>query len=248
MWGALATWVPWLGMMCAVETSTMANPDAPCAVLWDLDGTLINSEPLWHAQEQQFVEQAGGIWTATDRRALIGMTMTEASMYLLSRSPRPPTRDSTEVSHHIIAGVIARLTQQVTWFAGARELLDDLTAHGVPQALVTNAWPVFIEAAIGQLPRDTFALVVNGQSVQKGKPHPEPYRTAAQRLGFRPVDCLAIEDSEPGIRSATAAGVPTLAITDSGAPAAGVTTLPTLQGLTVTSLFGAFRAARSSLI
>ncbi|MBO1756348.1 HAD family phosphatase [Allobranchiibius sp. CTAmp26] len=218
--------------------------ETPRAVLWDLDGTLIDSEPLWHAEEQQFVQRAGGIWTATDRRALIGMTMTESSIYLLSRSPRPPTSDVDEVSHRIIDGVITRLTHRVPWCAGAPDLLDHLTAHGIPQALVTSAWPAFIEAAIGHLPRDTFTVVIDGQSVQHGKPHPEPYRTAAKRLGFRPADCLAIEDSEPGIRSATAAGVPTLAITDRDTTQTRVVTRPTLEGLTMTSLGEAFHDAR----
>lgn len=119
--------------------------------------------------------------------------------------------------------------------------------HRIPQALVTSAWPAFTEAAIGHLPRNTFTLVIDGQTVQNGKPHPEPYQTAARRLGFRPVDCLAIEDSEPGIRSATAAGVPTLAVTGPGATQARVATRPTLEGLTVTSLSEAFRDARSLL-
>lgn len=225
----------------------MTCPDLPEAVLWDLDGTLIDTEPLWHAEQQQFVEQAGGTWTATDRRAQVGMDMLESSVRLLSRSPRPPTSDAMEVSHRIIDGVITRLQHQVPWCAGARELLDDLTAHRVPQALVTSAWPVFIEAAIGHLPCDTFILVIDGHSVQHGKPHPEPYRTAAERLGFRPADCLAIEDSEPGIRSATAAGVPTLAITDPSVTQARAATRASLDGLTATSLGAAFHHSRELL-
>ncbi len=234
-------------MMPLMEAATLTNPDIPQAVLWDLDGTLIDSEPLWHAEQQQFVEHAGGTWTATDRRTLVGMTMIESSAYLLSRSPRPPTSDALEVSHRIITGVIARLKDHVPWCAGARALLDELTAHRIPQALVTSAWPVFIEAAIGQLPRDTFTLVIDGQSVQHGKPHPEPYQTAAQRLGVRPVDCLAIEDSEPGVRSATSAGVPTLAVTHLSATQVGAATRPTLDGLTLTSLSAAFHDARTLL-
>ena len=226
----------------------MNHHDRPRAVLWDLDGTLIDTEPLWHAEQQQFVEHAGGIWTVTDRRMLVGMTMTESSIYVLSRSPRPATSEAVEVSHRIISGVIARLARQTPWCVGARELMNDLTAHRVPQALVTSAWPVFIEAVIGQLPGDTFTLVIDGQSVQHSKPHPEPYQTAAQRLGFRPGDCLAIEDSDPGIRSATAAGVPTLAVTaDTGATQTGAVIRPTLQGLTVTSLSAVFQDARTLL-
>lgn len=230
-----------------MEEATITHPDRPCAVLWDLDGTLIDTEPLWHAEQQQFVENAGGIWTATDRSMLVGMTMAESSIYVLSRSPRPSTSDAIEVSHHIISGVIARLDRQVPWCDGALELMDDLTAHRIPQALVTSAWPVFVEAAIGQLPRNTFTLVIDGQSVQHGKPHPEPYQSAAQRLGFRPGDCLAIEDSEPGIRSATSAGVPTLAITVTGVTQSRAVTRPTLRGLTVTSLSAVFQDARTLL-
>lgn len=95
---------------------------------------------------------------------MIGMTMIESSTCLLSRSPRSPTTGVSEVSEvslRVINGVIARLAAEVPWCAGARDLLADRTQHVIPQVLVTNAWPAFIDAAISQLPRDTFIRVID---------------------------------------------------------------------------------------
>ena len=84
--------------------------------------------------------------------------------------------------------------------------------RGVPSALVTMSWRSLADAVVAALPDGAFAAVVTGDEVSHGKPHPEPYRAAARLLGVLPQDCVAIEDSPTGVRSAVAAGVPTLAV------------------------------------
>jgi HAD superfamily hydrolase (TIGR01509 family) len=100
----------------------------------------------------------------------------------------------------------------VPWRPGARELLADLARSGVPCALVTMSWQRFVAPILAQLPDRTFVTVVTGDRVEFGKPHPEPYLTAAAELGVRPEDCIAIEDSNTGAKSAVAAGCTVLCV------------------------------------
>ena len=109
--------------------------------------------------------------------------------------------------------MIARVRQEVPWRPGARELLAQLRAAGVPCALVTMSYRRFVEPVLAALPPDTFAAVVTGDRVDQGKPHPEPYlRAAAPSSGWTRRTCLAIEDSNTGCRSAEAAGCAVLAV------------------------------------
>ena len=98
------------------------------------------------------------------------------------------------------------------WRPGARELLAEAVAAGVPCALVTMSYQRFVDPILAELPEGTFTEVVTGDSVSQGKPHPEPYLTAAKLLGVQPEDCLAVEDSDPGTTSAVAAGCLVLVI------------------------------------
>jgi HAD superfamily hydrolase (TIGR01509 family) len=100
----------------------------------------------------------------------------------------------------------------VPWRPGARELLEALRAEGVPSALVTMSWRSLADAVVAALPDGAFAVVVTGDEVAHGKPHPEPYRAAARLLGVEPEDCVAIEDSNTGAKSAVAAGCTVLCV------------------------------------
>ena len=111
-----------------------------------------------------------------------------------------------DIVEKLSAGVTALLRQRIPWRPGARELLAALKLRGVPCALVTMSWKDLTAEVVGQLPRDSFQTVITGDMVMNGKPHPEPYRRAAEELGVDPVACVAIEDSPPGIASAEAAG------------------------------------------
>ncbi|MEO3935293.1 HAD family hydrolase [Dermatophilaceae bacterium Soc4.6] len=215
----------------------------PAAVLWDMDGTLIDSEPYWIAEEHALVEAYGGTWSDEQAHALVGNPLEVSAQYILDHSP--VTLTVAEVVDRLMRGVMARVEQEVPWRPGAPELLAACRAVGVSTALVTMSWRPFTDLLLQVLPADSFDVVVPGDAVVNGKPHPEPYLTALRELGLEAADCVAIEDSPAGVRSAAAAGVPTIAVPHV-VPVpriAGVVQLPTLAGLTPHDLLPLLDAA-----
>ena len=117
-----------------------------------------------------------------------------------------------EIVNQLLDGVIARVRRKVPWRPGARDLLAQLRTEKIPCALVTMSWRRLADAIVGELPRGSFAATIVGDEVRRGKPHPEPYLAAARALSVSPKDCVALEDSPTGVRSATAAGCHVIAI------------------------------------
>jgi len=203
----------------------------PAAVLWDMDGTLIDSEPYWIAEEHALVEAHGGVWTDEHAHQLVGNDLLVSAAYIQQHSPIELT--PVQIVHELLAGVVGRVSQHVPWRPGAHELLQSLLAQGVPCALVTMSWRFLADVFVAQLAEGTFAAVITGDEVDHGKPHPEPYRAAARALGVDLAGCIAIEDSPPGVASAVAAGVRTIAVPHA-VPVPhidGAVQVPTLQGL-----------------
>jgi HAD superfamily hydrolase (TIGR01509 family) len=182
----------------------------PAAVLWDMDGTLVDTEPYWIDVEFELAEKHGGTWSREHALELVGNDLITSGRYIrehmgLALSPE-------EIVEALLDGVVARVQDQVPWCAGARELLAELRAAQVPCALVTMSYTRFVAPILAALPADTFSAIVTGDVVERGKPDPEPYLTAARMLGVRPSDCLAIEDSNTGTTSAVAAGCTVLVV------------------------------------
>lgn len=213
----------------------------PAAVLWDMDGTLVDTEPYWIAAEHALVEEHGGLWTDEHAHQLVGNDLLVSAEYILAHSPIELT--PLEIVHELLASVVVRVTEHVPWRPGARELLESLVAHGVQCALVTMSWESLATAVVSNLPHDSFAAVVTGDVVLHGKPHPEPYLEAARRLGVDPAACIAIEDSPPGVASAVAAGIPTIAVPHhvEVPETVGAVQISTLAGLTPPDLLPIFR-------
>lgn len=181
------------------------------AVLWDMDGTLVDTEPYWIASEFDIVAEHGnGSWSHEHGLALVGKDLRDSAAYIREVGEMPFEID--EIVNLLMDGVIARCAEETPWRPGARELLADLNASDVPCALVTMSWKRLTDAIVPLLPSGSFVAVVTGDDVANGKPHPEPYLTAAARLGVDPHDCIAIEDSTLGARSADAAGCCTLVV------------------------------------
>jgi HAD superfamily hydrolase (TIGR01509 family) len=184
--------------------------DYPAAVLWDMDGTLVDTEPYWIATEFAMAEKYGGTWSQEHALNLVGKALLDSGAYI--RDHMGIDRTPQEIVDELLDGVVARVEESVPWRPGARELLTDLEAHGIPCALVTMSWQRFVAPILALLPDRTFVTVVTGDRVEFGKPHPEPYLTAAAELGVRPEDCIAIEDSNTGAKSAVAAGCTVLCV------------------------------------
>jgi len=185
-------------------------PAAPAAVLWDMDGTLVDTEPYWIDTEYAMASKYGGEWSREDALRLVGNDLLESGRYIQERMGLGLTAE--DVVEELLDGVVERVTEEVPWRPGARELLTDLRSAGVRCALVTMSYERFVAPILAQLPTETFAVIVTGDQVRNGKPHPEPYQTAAAALGVRAADCLAIEDSNTGARSAEAAGCTVLVV------------------------------------
>jgi HAD superfamily hydrolase (TIGR01509 family) len=192
-------------------TETAAPAAAPpAAVLWDMDGTLVDTEPYWMASEHELVDSFGGTWTDEDAKSIIGFDLLDAAVVIRERGG--VDLEPEEIVERLLDGVVARVRENVPWRPGARRLLSELNAMGVPCALVTMSWARLVDAIVEALAPITFQAVVTGDAVEHGKPHPEPYQLAAERLGVDPVQCVAIEDSPPGVESATAAGCVVVAV------------------------------------
>ncbi len=211
------------------------SPGLPAAVLWDMDGTLIDSEPYWIAEEYELVESFGGSWSLEHSEKLVGANLLHTAAYI--REHTPVDLEPVELIDRLQGGVVRRLRADLPWRPGARELLADLGAAGVPCALVTMSWRSMVDAVLENLP-GAFAATITGDEVSKGKPHPEPYYAGAEALGVPIEACIALEDSPTGVASAYASGARTIAIPHVVAvnPRPGLAFAQSLAGLTPADL------------
>jgi HAD superfamily hydrolase (TIGR01509 family) len=228
----------------ARETSAPVADLLPAAVFWDMDGTLVDTEPYWINAEHAIVKEAGGVWNEEYAHQLVGNDLMVSAEFIRDNSP--VTLEPVEIIDELLERVIAQVTVHVPWRPGAVELLTALGEAGVPNALVTMSWRSLADAVVTALPAGTFTAVITGDEVQHGKPHPEPYLAAARALGVEVGECVAIEDSPTGVRSAVAAGVPTLAVPHVvPVPSlSGAVQVPSLRGLTPRDLRTLFNGAR----
>ena len=180
------------------------------AVLWDMDGTLVDTEPDWIASEFELIEAHGGTWSHEHAMNLVGNDLIESGRYIHEHSGID--LEPSEIVEELLDRVMARVNVTVPWRPGALELLADLRERGVRCALVTMSYRRFVAPILDSLPPDTFEVVVTGDAVTQGKPHPEPYLKAAAILGVDPAGTIAIEDSNTGARSAEAAGCTVLVV------------------------------------
>lgn len=186
------------------------RPDWPAAVLWDMDGTLVETESYWIDAEFALAEKYGGRWNADHAMNLVGNDLIESGRYI--REHMGIDLEPSVIVEELLDSVISAIAREVPWRPGAVELLADLNAAGIPCALVTMSYRSFVAPVLAALPADSFAAVVTGDSVSRGKPHPEPYLKGARNLDVDPFECVAIEDSNTGARSAESAGCTVLVV------------------------------------
>ncbi len=184
-----------------------------------MDGLLVDSEPLWFEVETEIMGRMGGAWTHADQQHLVGGPLSHSLGYMLARVARPvPAEILERWLTEGITGLVRR--HGVAMMPGARELVAEVGAAGLPCALVTSAQRDLMEAVLGTT-GVAFTATVCAGDVQRGKPDPEPYLLAAGLLGVDPGGCVALEDSPNGIASAEAAGCAVIAVPNVVPVAAG---------------------------
>lgn len=213
------------------------------AVLWDMDGTLVDTEPYWFNAEVELLDAYGAPWTVQQSEALIGNALPLTAKVLQQAGVDLGIR---EIIDQLLRSVAQQVRQHVPWRPGARELLAQLRAAAIPCALVTMSEPLLADAVLDHLPPDSFVAQVTGDVVTRGKPEPEPYLLAA-KLVTRHCDetsrpgldsMVAIEDSTTGVASALAAGIPTVGVPNIVPldPQPGLTIWSTLEDKTIQDL------------
>ncbi|WP_353509164.1 HAD family phosphatase [Intrasporangium sp.] len=227
-------------------TAPLHRADAlPAGVLWDMDGTLVDTEPYWIVAEHELVAAHGGEWSDALAHQLVGNALEVSAQVIIDHTGIP--LGVPDVIDALLLRVIEQVRGHIPWRPGALELLRELNESGVPNVLVTMSWRSLASTIVESLPTGSFAHIVTGDAVTRGKPHPEPYLLAARLIGADPAACVALEDSPTGVRSATAAGVPTIAIPHIVAvpPISGAVHLATLEGLRAKDLLAVATGAAS---
>jgi HAD superfamily hydrolase (TIGR01509 family) len=207
------------------------------AVVFDLDGLLIDSEQVWDAAREQLTRERGGRWHDQAQRDMMGMSSNEWSRYMHDELglPEPPE----EINDEVVRRMIELYHERLPLLPGARDAVARLAARW-PLGLASSSNPPIIELVLelAGLKQD-FRVTVSSEEVGRGKPAPDVYLEAAKRLGVPPDSCAAIEDSHNGIRSAHEAGMCVVAIPnqtfppDEEALALADCTLESLAELTV---------------
>ncbi|MCW2859745.1 MAG: HAD-superfamily hydrolase, subfamily variant 3 [Actinoallomurus sp.] len=180
------------------------------AVLFDMDGLLVDSERLWYETEAEVMAGLGATWGPEHQESLVGGSIDRTVAYMLALTG--PVEAPGEVARRLLDGMAERLRANVPMMPGAKELLDEVREAGVPSALVSSTHRNLMEYALDGIGRDRLTTTVAGDEVAHTKPHPEPYLTAARLLDADPRQCVALEDSPNGTASATAAGCHVVAV------------------------------------
>jgi HAD superfamily hydrolase (TIGR01509 family) len=191
------------------ETDEAPTTERPAAVLWDMDGTLVDSEPYWQESQIRLVAEHGGTWSREDGDSLIGSGLWHSARVLQEHGV-----DLSEdaIIDRMTNDVLDHMREHMPWRPGARELLQSLRDENVPTALVTMSIRRMADFIAAALDFSAFDFVVAGDEVEHAKPHPEAYLRAAELLGVNIADCVAIEDSPTGIASALASGATTIGV------------------------------------
>lgn len=180
------------------------------AILWDHDGTLVETEPYWIAAEMELAGLHNAVWTEDDALACVGSPMRESARRIQAAGVR---MDIDPIVDWLVDRVGEMMDEHgILWMPGVQELFAECAAQNIPCAVVSNAWRSVVEKTISRLPDGVVKFVLAGDEMVMAKPDPWPYAHAAEVLGVAPENCIAVEDSLAGTLSAEAAGIPVLVV------------------------------------
>lgn len=209
--------------------------------MWDLDGTIIDSENYWITAEIELANRFDAIWTHQDGLWQVGQGLPVTAQALINKGVQLPI---PEVIDELGNRVLELLRDAIPWRPGALALLQELSQLGIPQALVTMSVDAIAQFIAMSMPGVHFDFIVSGDSAEEQKPHPAPYLQAARGLGCDIRECLVVEDSPSGVTSAASAGACVIGVTHlvSLEDVQTSRTWPTLSGRTVLDLSDVFES------
>ncbi len=185
--------------------TSSSDPQLECqAIFFDMDGTLIDSEPLWLKSEEELMARYGYDWTRADQEYCLGGPLSKVGLYMAEKADGAETPEFFVET--MISAVESHLENSLNFMPGAIELVDELHQLGFPLALVTASPRNLLRATLAGLPFKYFSVSVSSDDVTKTKPHPESYLRAAKMLQVDISKCLVLEDSRTGVTSGLGSG------------------------------------------
>ena len=180
------------------------------AILWDHDGTLVETEPYWIEAELELAAKFHVTWTEEDALNCVGNPMLETGRLLKAAGIK---MEPQEIVDWLVDRVDQLMDEKgIRWMPGVQELFAECAEQNIPCAIVSNAWRKVVEKTAAGLPEGVVKFMLTGDEMIVAKPDPWPFAHAAEVLGVAPENCIAIEDSLPGTLSAEAAGIPVLVV------------------------------------
>ena len=189
---------------------TNAHPDFYSAVFFDMDGLLVDSEPLWLISETQMMAEYGYQWLESDQAACLGGPLDRVGDYMSGLIGGK--RDGNSLTLEIIDRMVEKFKGDLPFMPGAIELINDLRAHGIPLTLVSASPRSLVDAALGNFKENPFVISISSNDVKVSKPDPEGYLLAAASGGHDISNSLVLEDSLTGVTAAKASGAWVLAV------------------------------------
>jgi beta-phosphoglucomutase-like phosphatase (HAD superfamily) len=182
------------------------------AIIFDMDGLLVDSEPVWDKARRDMAAEAGKTWNDNDHKAVMGVSTREWADYMIHRLEL--TLSPEEVENQIIGRMVEVYRDSIPFFPGAVEAVD-LATLNFPTALASGSHPKLIDTVtVDAAMQGKFKVIQAGDSLPSGKPAPDIYLETAKRLGVSPENCVCLEDSGNGILAGVRAGMKVIAVPD----------------------------------
>jgi len=224
------------------------SPAPPLAVLWDYDGTLVDTQPVWLQVEKDIVASHGCVWTDELGATVVGSSGTESATMIASVIGKPElVPEIDQLRSSMVAERVA--SKDLQFLPGVEALLDECFEAGIPCVLVSASPRFVLEAGMSRMPSHWFSATISGDEITHQKPDPQGYLLAASLLGVRPMDCLVVEDSVPGCTAGRASGAAVLAVPNMTplGECPGQVVRESLADVSVDDLAGIYAQARASL-
>jgi HAD superfamily hydrolase (TIGR01509 family) len=211
------------------------------AVLIDMDGTLVDSEPYWLAAETELMARFGYIWTSENQAICLGGPLPRVGRYMAELAGQ--VGQGEYFTQTLIEMVALHFQAGLSFMPGGLELLEDIANSEIPMALVSASPRILVDAALAALPKPFFKVSISSNDVTESKPHPMGYIEAARRLGGDIENCLVLEDSLTGVTAGLASEAKVVAIPHivQFEPHPNMRIVDSLSGASLESLANLFR-------